>query len=98
MSRGLTYADLTAAEQEQYTTIVSHIHAMSKGGDDGSAPAPAHVHRSDATAVHTPPALGPHHVWAAVQGVYAYGKRWVTRLRRQPHEPTSAAQLGLVKK
>jgi hypothetical protein len=35
MSRGLTYADLTAAEQLQYTTIVSHIHAMSTGGDEG---------------------------------------------------------------
>src|SRR5437588_7935899 len=33
MSRGLTYADLTAAEQLQYTTIVRHLHALSTGGD-----------------------------------------------------------------
>jgi hypothetical protein len=44
MSRGLTYADLTAAEQWQYTTIVSHIHALSTGGDEGSAQEPAHAH------------------------------------------------------
>jgi cysteine desulfuration protein SufE len=96
MSRGLTYADLNAAEQLQYTMIVSHLHAASTGGDDGRNPLPPHAHTSDATAVHTlaPPPSGPRHVWAAVQRVSAYGKRWVARLRRQPREPTDAAQLA----
>jgi cysteine desulfuration protein SufE len=96
MSRGLTYTDLNATEQLQYTTIVSHINAASTGGDDGRNPLPPHAHMSDATAMHTPtpPASGLRHVWAAVQGVYAYGKRWVARLRRQPSEPTYAAQLA----
>ena len=94
MSRGLTYADLTAAEQVQYTTIVSHIHAASTADDHGSNPLPAHAHTSDATAVPTPPPSGPRHVWAAVQRVSAYGKRWVARSRRQSSAPTDVAQLA----
>jgi cysteine desulfuration protein SufE len=96
MSRGLTYADLTAAEQLQYTTIVSHIHAMSTGGDDGRDHGPAHAHMSDATAMHTPtsPPSGPRHVWAVVQGVYAYGKRWWARSRPQTSVHTYMAQLA----
>jgi Fe-S metabolism associated domain len=96
MSRGLTYADLTAAEQVQYTTIVSRIQAASTGGDDGSNALPPHASTSDATAVHTPapPPLGPRHVWAAVQRVSAYGQRWVARLRRQTRAPTDATQLA----
>ena len=85
-------ADLTAAEQLQYTTIVSHIHAASTADDHGSNPLPAHAHTSDATAGPTPPPSGPRHVWAAVQRVYAYGKRWVARSRRQPSAPTDVAQ------
>src|SRR5262245_19831975 len=38
ISRGLTYADLTAAEQVQYTTIVRHIQAASAGGYAGPSP------------------------------------------------------------
>ena len=96
MSRGLTYADLTAAEQLQYTMIVRHIHATSTGGGEGSDPLPAHAHTSAASAVHTPPPppSGPRHVWAAVQGVYAYGKRWLAWSRRQPSAPTDVAQLA----
>lgn len=96
MSRGLTYADLTAAEQLQYTTIVRHIHAACPGGDEGSDPLRAPTHTRDATAVHTPtpPPSGPRHVWAAVQGVYASGKRWLARWRRQPSAPTDAVQLA----
>jgi cysteine desulfuration protein SufE len=96
MSRGLTYADLTAAEQWQYTTIVSHIHALSTGGDEGSAQEPAHAHTREATTVHAPtfPASGLRHVWAAVQGVYAYGKRWFARSQPQPSAHTYRAQLA----
>ena len=94
MSRGLTYADLTAAEQVQYTTIVSHIHAASHADDHENHPLSAHAHRSDATAVPTPPPSGARHVWTAVQRVYAYGKRWVARARRQSSAPTDGAQLA----
>jgi cysteine desulfuration protein SufE len=94
MSRGLTYADLTAAEQVQYTTIVSQIQAASTGGDDRSNPRPPHAHRSDVTAVSTPPPAGARLVWTAVQRVYASGKRWVTRARRQSSAPTDGAQLA----
>src|SRR5215831_19253685 len=96
MSRGLTYADLTAAEQGQYTTLVSRIQAASTGGDAGSNALPPHAHTSAATAVPTPapPPAGPRHLWAARQRVFAYGKRWVARLRRQSRAPTDAAQLA----
>jgi cysteine desulfuration protein SufE len=96
MSRGLTYADLTAAEQWQYTTIVRHIHATSAGSDEGRDPLPAHAPTSAASAMHTPPPApsGPRHIWAAVQGVYAYGKRWLAWVRRQPSTPTDVAQLA----
>ena len=87
MSRGLTYADLTAAEQVQYTTLVSRIQAASTGGDDGTHPRPPHAHTP------APPLSGPQHLWAAGQRVFAYGKRWVARLRRQSRAPTDAAQL-----
>ena len=96
MSRGLTYADLTAAEQWQYTTIVSHLQAASTEGDEGTHPLPPHAHPSEATAVRPPAPLlsGPRHVWAAGQRVSAYGKRWLARWKRQPHQPTDAAQLA----
>jgi cysteine desulfuration protein SufE len=96
MSRGLTYADLTAAEQVQYTTLVSHIQAASTGGDEGSNPLPLHAHTREATAVPTPtpPPSGPRHLWTAVQRVAASGKRWVARLRRQSRAPTDTAQLA----
>lgn len=96
MSRGLTYADLTVAEQVQYTTIVRHIHAARTGGDVGSAPRRTPTHTSAATAVHmpTPPLSEPRHVLATVQRVYADGKRWFARWRRQPSVPTDAAQLA----
>lgn len=96
MSRGLTYADLTAVEQVQYTTIVSQIQAASTEGDERSNPRPPHAHTSDATAVHTPAPLPsrPRHLWAAVQRVFANGKRWVTRARRQSSAPTDGAQLA----
>ena len=84
MSRGLTYADLTAAEQVQYTTLVSQIQAASTGGDERSNLRPPHASTREATAVHTPapPPSGPRHLWAAVQRVVANGKWWVARLRR----------------
>jgi cysteine desulfuration protein SufE len=88
MSRGLTYADLTAAEQVQYTTIVRHIHAASTDSDDGSKPLPPHAHTP------APAPSGTRPIWAAVQRVSTYGKRLVARLRRQSHEPTDAAQLA----
>src|SRR2546427_394430 len=96
MSRGLTYADLTAAEQLQYTMMVSHIHAMSTGGDEGRDHGPAQPHTRDATAVPTPTprASRLRHVWAMVQGVYASGKRWWPRSRPQPSAHTSMAQLA----
>jgi cysteine desulfuration protein SufE len=96
MSRGLTYADLTAAEQGQYTTLVSRIQAARTGGDAGSNALPPHAHTRAATAVPTPapPPSGPRHLWAAGQRVFAYGKRWVARLRRQSRAPTDAAQLA----
>lgn len=96
MSRGLTYADLTAAEQLQYTTIVSRIQAASAGGDEGIPPRPPHAHMRDETAVHTaaPPPLGSRHIWAWVQRVSAYGQRRLARWRRQPRQPTAAAQLA----
>jgi len=96
MSRGLTYADLTAAERAQYTTIVSHIHAASTRDDEGGNLRPPHTHTSAVTAMHAPapPPSGLRRIWAAVQHVSAYGKRWVARLQRQPHEPTDMAQLA----
>ena len=96
MARGLTYADLTAAEQMQYTALVSQLQAASRGGDDGTHPRPPHAHTRKAAAVHTPapPLAGPRHVWAAVHRSFAYGKRWVALLRRQPRAPTDAAQLA----
>jgi cysteine desulfuration protein SufE len=96
MSRGLTYADLTAAEQGQYTTLVSRIQAARTGGDAGSNALPPQAHTRAATAVPTPapPPSGLRHLWAAGQRVFAYGKRWVARLRRPSRAPTDAAQLA----
>jgi cysteine desulfuration protein SufE len=96
MSRGLTYADLTAAEQWQYTTIVSHIHTMSTRDDEGSDHGPAHAHTRAVPALHTPTPSpsGPRHIWAMVQGVYAYGKRWFARSTPQPSAHTYRAQLA----
>lgn len=94
MSRGLTYADLTAAEQWQYTTIVRHIHAMSTRGDEGSDHGPAHAHTRAVPALNTPPQSGLRHIWTMVQGVYAYGKRWFARSTPQPSADTYMAQLA----
>lgn len=96
MSRGLTYTDLNAAEQLQYTTLVSHIAVASTGGDEASDQRPAFAPTSAVTAVHppTPPPSGLRHVWAVVQRVYAYGTQWVARSKRQPSAPTDVAQLA----
>jgi cysteine desulfuration protein SufE len=92
MSRGLTYADLTAAEQGQYTTIVRHIQTPGTGKDAGTLPQLPHAPPPEATAV--PPPAGPRQVWAWVQRVSASGQRWLARWRRQPPPPTDAAQLA----
>jgi cysteine desulfuration protein SufE len=94
MPRGLTYADLTAAEQVQYTTIVRHIQAAGTGKDAGTLPPPPHapMHEASAGLTPAPPPAEPRQVWDWVQRVSASGQRWLARWRRQP--PTDAAQLA----
>ena len=96
MSRGLTYADLMAAEQVQYTTLVRQIQAASAGGDTGTPPRPPHAptHEASAGPTPAPPPAEPRQVWAWVQRVSASGQRWLARWRRRPPPPTDAAQLA----
>src|SRR5262252_7691494 len=82
MSRGLTYADLTAAEQGQYTTLVRQIQAASAGEDTGTPPRPLHApptHEASAGPTPAPPPAGPRQIWAWVQRVSASGPRWLAQ-------------------
>ena len=94
MSRGLTYADLTVAEQGQYTTLVRQFQAASAEGTRGHPRGhhtPPRLRRAPPTPA--PPPAGPRQVWAR-QRVSASGQRWLARGRRQPPPPTDAAPLA----
>jgi cysteine desulfuration protein SufE len=96
MSRGLKYDDLTAAEQRAYTELVRRIKQTSKGGEAWGDRLQDHAKNIPAPAVHTHTSRpgGPRRFVAAVQDIYAYGRRWVERYRRPPHKTTAVADLA----